>query len=273
MSNSVFFSVSDSFSTANFRSNSFSSANFLSQHFLNSHWKNYIYSGSLSCASLNSFSENFTYSGSFLSIPFSCWENFNYLGSFPSIPLNSCWENSNYSGSSPRTSMKSCWEDSSYRGKNLTYSGSFLSIPFNCWENFNYLGSFPSIPLNSCWENSNYSGSSPRTSMKSCWEDSSYRGKNLHPLFAKTLETFQYSFGCWEHFRPAFLLLYGQCCVELLCYVAVVYADYNYFQVSNDFQTHLLFQWGQKSNCSWEQQCFQPKLMIQIMSKSKKPHF
>ena len=213
MSNSVFFSVSDSFSTANFRSNSFSSANFLSQHFLNSHWKNYIYSGSLSCASLNSFSENFTYSGSFPSIPFSCWENFNYLGFFPSIPLNSCWENSNYSGSSPRTSMKSCWEDPSY------------------------------------------------------W------GKNLHPLFAKTLETFQYSFGCWEHFRPAFLLLYGQCCVELLCYVAVVYADYNYFQVSNDFQTHLLFQWGQKSNCSWEQQCFQPKLMIQIMSKSKKPHF
>ena len=182
MSNSVFFSVSDSFSTANFRSNSFSSANFLSQHFLNSHWKNYIYSGSLSCASLNSFSENFT------------------------------------------------------------YSGSFLSIPFSCWENFNYLGSFPSIPLNSCWENSNYSGSSPRTSMKSCWEDSSYRGKNLHPLFAKTLETFQYSFGCWEHFRPPFLLLYGQCWVELLCYIAVVYADYNYFQVSNDFQTHLLFQ-------------------------------
>lgn len=213
MSNSVFFSVSDSFSSANFCSNSFSSANFLSQHFVNSHWKNSIYSGSLSCASLNSFSENFTYSGSFPSIPFSCWENFNYLGFFPSIPLNSCWENSNYSGSSPRTSMKSCWEDPSY------------------------------------------------------W------GKNLHPLFAKTLETFQYSFGCWEHFRPAFLLLYGQCWVELLCYVAVVYADYNYFQVSNDFQTHLLFQWGQKSNCSLEQQCFQPKLMIQIMSKSKKPHF
>lgn len=182
MSNSVFFSVSDSFSTANFRSNSFSSANFLSQHFLNSHWKNYIYSGSLSCASLNSFSENFT------------------------------------------------------------YSGSFLSIPFSCWENFNYLGSFPSIPLNSCWENSNYSGSCPRTSLNSCWENSSYSGKNLHPLLAKTLETFQYTFGCWEHFRPAFLLLYGQCWVELLCYVAVVYADYNYFQVSNDFQTHLLFQ-------------------------------
>lgn len=209
----MFLSVSGSFSSANFRSNSNSSANFLSQHFLNSHWKNSIYSGSLSSASLNSFSENFTYSGSFASISFSCWENFNYLGSFPSIPLNSCWENSRYSGSSPRTSLNSCW------------------------KNFSY------------------------------W------GKNLHPLFPKTLETFQYSFGCWEHFRPAFLLLYGQCWVELLCCAAVVYADYNYFQVSNDFQTHLLFQWGQKSNCSWEQQCFQPKLMTQIMSKPKKPHF
>ena len=102
---------------------------------------------------------------------------------FPSTSLNSHWENSNYSGSFSSTSLNSRWEHS------------------------NYSGSFPSISLNSRWENSIYSGSFPSTSLNISLENSNYSGSNFHPLFARTLGTFQYGSGCWEHFRPALQLL------------------------------------------------------------------
>lgn len=120
---------------------------------------------------------------------------------FPSTSLNSHWENSNYSGSFSSTSLNSCWEHSNY-------SGSFPSISLNSrWENSNYSGSFPSTSLNISLENSNYSGSFPSTSLNSYWENTNSWGINFHPLFARTLGTFQYGSGCWEHFRPALQLL------------------------------------------------------------------